>query len=77
VNPGNDPTTGLIRRRPSLPGHFQEVVWDPLEPRAGPVCVRDPVHILGYAAREVRKLGGYEVPAEAIVATTQGGKKRD
>jgi hypothetical protein len=42
------------------------VVWDPVEPGAEPVCVPDPAHTLEHAAREVRVLSGYEVPAEAV-----------
>lgn len=42
------------------------VVWDPLEPRAAPVCVADPARQLEHAAREVQVVAGYEIPAEAV-----------
>jgi SNF2 family DNA or RNA helicase len=46
------------------------VVWDPLESGGEPMCVQDPAHRLEYAAREVQVVAGYEIPAEAIAATT-------
>ncbi len=42
------------------------VVWDPLAPRAQPVCVQDPARALEHAVRQVQVVAGYEVPAEAI-----------
>jgi hypothetical protein len=42
------------------------VVWGLMETGGEPVCVQDPAHRLEYAAREVRVLSGYEVPAEAV-----------
>jgi hypothetical protein len=42
------------------------VVWDPTEPGASPVIFQNPAQRLEYAAREVRAISHWEIPAEAI-----------
>ncbi|MFQ5854061.1 MAG: helicase-related protein [Anaerolineae bacterium] len=61
-------TNQWLKARQLRDTYWLYVVWDPLEagPDTEPVCIQDPAHRLEYAAREVRILSGYDIPAEAI-----------
>ena len=65
-------TNQWLKARQLRETYWLYVVWDPLEagPETEPVCVQDPAHRLEYAAREVRVVSGYDIPAEAIERAT-------
>lgn len=61
-------TNQWLKARQLRETYWLYVVWDPLEAGAEtePVRVSDSAYRLEHAAREVRILSGYDIPADAI-----------
>ncbi len=55
-----------LKARQLAESYWLYVVWNPTEPGASPVLIQNPAQRLEHAAREVRAISHWEVPAEAI-----------